>query len=154
MASFVLNGTRVEVEAGGDMPLLWALRDLMGLTGTRFGCGVGICGSCTVHLDGEAARACSVSLSSVEGKEVVTIEGLDPEGRHPLQVAWQEENVPQCGYCQAGQIMRAAVLLAETPSPNEDDVAQAMAGNLCRCGTYQRIKAAVLRAAELQGGGR
>lgn len=151
MARLTVNGEAREVEAEGSTPLLWVLRDLMGLTGTRYGCGVGICGACTVHIDGEPARSCSTLLSSVEGREVTTIEGLDPEGAHPLQQAWQEHNVPQCGYCQAGQIMSAAALLRDNPSPSDDEIVQGMNGNLCRCGTYQRIRAAIRTAAEMGG---
>lgn len=152
MVRLTVNGEPREVDAPDDMPLLWVLRDLLGLTGTRYGCGVGLCGTCTVHVDGEPARACTVRMSSLEGSDVRTVEGLDPEGRHPLQRAWMELNVPQCGYCQAGQLMSAAALLASTSRPTEAQVDQALAGNLCRCGTYQRIRNAVLRAAELQGG--
>ena len=151
MVRLVVNGEAREVEAEGSTPLLWVLRDLLGLTGTRYGCGIGLCGSCTVHVNGEPARSCSTLLSSVEGAEVVTIEGLDPEGAHPLQLAWQEHNVPQCGYCQAGQIMTAAALLRDNPNPSDDEIVQGMNGNLCRCGTYQRIRAAVRSAAEMGG---
>ena len=151
MVRLVVNGEAREVEAEGSTPLLWVLRDLLGLTGTRYGCGIGLCGSCTVHVNGEPARSCSTLLSSVEGAEVVTIEGLDPEGAHPLQLAWQEHNVPQCGYCQAGQIMTAAALLRDNPNPSDDEIVQGMNGNLCRCGTYQRIRAAVRTAAEMGG---
>lgn len=154
MARLTVNGEVRDVEADGSTPLLWVLRDILGLTGTKYGCGAGLCGTCTVHVDGEPARACSTLLSSVEGREVRTIEGLDPRGRHPLQRAWLEVNVPQCGYCQAGQLMSAAALLERNPAPTDDEVVQAMSGNLCRCGTYQRIKAAVARAVELQGGDR
>lgn len=154
MVRVVVNGEERTIDADGAMPLLWALRDVLALTGTRFGCGAGICGTCTVHIDGEPARSCMTRLDSVEGRDVRTIEGLDPEGRHPLQVAWQELNVPQCGFCQAGQLMSAAALLERNPSPTQEEIDRAMAGNLCRCGTYQRIRDAVSRAAELQGGGR
>ncbi len=153
MARLVVNGEAREFEADGETPLLWVLRDLIGLTGTRFGCGIGTCGSCTVHVNGEPARSCSVLLSAVEGAEITTIEGLDPDGAHPLQLAWVEHNVPQCGYCQAGQIMQAAALLRDNPSPTDDEIVQGMNGNICRCGTYQRIKAAIRTAAE-NGGGR
>jgi len=152
MMQFTVNGEAREVDAPDDMPLLWVLRDLLGLTGTRYGCGVGVCGTCTVHVDGEPARACTVRVASVEGREVRTVEGLDPRGRHPLQRAWLELNVPQCGYCQAGQLMAAAALLESGSRPTGDEVDQALSGNLCRCGTYQRIRDAVLRAAELQEG--
>ncbi len=125
------------------MPLLWAIRDLAGLTGTKYGCGVGLCGSCTVHVNGKAERACQVSLDDVEGARVTTIEGLDPDGNHPVQVAWRDLNVPQCGFCQTGQIMRAAGLLAENPKPSDAEILDAMSGNVCRCGCYQRIVDAV-----------
>lgn len=147
-----VNGEERTIDADGDMPLLWALRDLLTLTGTRYGCGVGVCGTCTVHVDGEPARSCTTRLASVEGRDVRTIEGLDPEGRHPLQLAWAELNVPQCGYCQAGQLMSAAALLERNPEPSDAEIDQALAGNLCRCGTYQRIRSAVSRAAEMGGG--
>lgn len=149
MPSFTVNGRLVSVDAPDEMPLLWVLRDLLGLTGTKYGCGIGVCGSCTVHVDGESARSCSTRVGSVEGSEVRTVEGLDPEGRHALQRAWLEHNVPQCGYCQAGQLMSAAALLERTPEPTDTDIDQALSANLCRCGTYQRIRAAVHRAAEL-----
>ena len=125
------------------MPLMWFLRDELGLTGTKFGCGVALCGACTVHLDGEAVRSCGVQMSDVAGKKVVTIEGLDPAGNHPVQVAWRNIGVPQCGYCQAGQIMQAAALLAQNPKPTLDDINNTMSGNICRCGCYQRIQTAV-----------
>ena len=147
-----VNGEERTIDADGDMPLLWALRDLLTLTGTRYGCGVGVCGTCTVHVDGEPARSCTTRLASVEGRDVRTIEGLDPEGRHPLQLAWAELNVPQCGDCQAGQLMSAAALLERNPEPSDAEIDQALAGNLCRCGTYQRIRSAVSRAAEMGGG--
>jgi isoquinoline 1-oxidoreductase alpha subunit len=129
------------------MPLLWALRDLLGLTGTKFGCGMAQCGACTVHVDGEAMRSCSVGIGSIEGSRVKTIEGLSPDGTHPLQKAWQEVNTPQCGYCQVGQIMQAAALLEETPQPSDEEIDSALSGNLCRCGTYLRIREAVRKAA-------
>jgi isoquinoline 1-oxidoreductase alpha subunit len=129
------------------MPLLWFLRDELGLTGTKFGCGVAACGACTVNLDGEAVPSCQTALADINGKAVTTIEGLDPAGNHKLQIAWRSLNVPQCGYCQAGQIMRAAALLKQTPKPTDDDIDEAMAGNICRCGTYQRIRAAIKQAA-------
>jgi aerobic-type carbon monoxide dehydrogenase small subunit (CoxS/CutS family) len=136
------------VEATPDTPLLWVLRDNLGLTGTKFGCGKGLCGACTVHLDGEALRACSVPLGNAVGREIVTIEGLTPDSSHPLQVAWIEEDVPQCGYCQPGQIMMAAALLAENPDPSDEDINEAMDGILCRCGTYQRIRRAIHTASQ------
>ena len=144
----VVNGQAHDLDADPDMPLLWALRDLLGLTGTKFGCGEALCGACTVHLDGEAVRACVTPLSRAARGKVTTIEGLSPAGDHPLQRAWVELGVPQCGFCQAGQIMSAAALLAQNPSPSDDDIAHSMAGNLCRCGTYVRIRAAIRRAAK------
>jgi isoquinoline 1-oxidoreductase alpha subunit len=129
------------------MPLLWYLRDELGLTGTKFGCGVSACGACTVHLDGQAVRACVTPVSSAEGRKVVTIEGLSKDGSHPVQAAWRAHNVPQCGYCQTGQIMQAAALLAATPKPSDAQIDEAMAGNICRCGTYVRIRAAIHAAA-------
>jgi aerobic-type carbon monoxide dehydrogenase small subunit (CoxS/CutS family) len=129
------------------MPLLWALRDALGLTGTKYGCGIGACGACTVHIDGQATRACLTSLASAAGKSVTTIEGLGAQGLHAVQRAWMDENVPQCGYCQAGQIMSAAALLAGNPEPSDTDIDNAMAGNLCRCGTYPRIRKAIHAAA-------
>ena len=145
---FRVNGTPRTVDVPADMPLLWVLRETLGLTGTRYGCGVAQCGACTVHVDGAAVRACITPASSVADKSVTTIEGLSPDGRHPLQLAWQELDVPQCGYCQAGQIMSAAALLAGTPKPTDQDIDQAMQGNLCRCGTYLRIRQAIQRAAD------
>jgi isoquinoline 1-oxidoreductase alpha subunit len=150
MPKFTLsvNGESYAVDVDSDTPLLWVLRDSIGLTGTKFGCGAGLCGACTVHLDGEAARSCVTPIGSLgPGQKVTTIEGLSPEGRHPLQLAWIEEDVPQCGYCQAGQIMCAASLLAHKTGPNDKEIDQAMDGNLCRCGTYQRIRRAIHRAA-------
>jgi aerobic-type carbon monoxide dehydrogenase small subunit (CoxS/CutS family) len=129
------------------MPLLWALRDTLGLTGTKYGCGIGACGACTVHVDGQATRACLTPLASVDGKSVTTIEGLGADSLHAVQRAWMDENVPQCGYCQAGQIMNAAALLARVPRPTDEDIDNAMAGNLCRCGTYARIRKAIHTAA-------
>ncbi|MEM9796599.1 MAG: (2Fe-2S)-binding protein [Pseudomonadota bacterium] len=146
MAVLNVNGTAHEVSADGSMPLLWVLRDLMQMTGTKYGCGVGLCGACTVHVDGVAQRSCQVSLSEVEGAEVTTIEGLHPTGDHPVQVAWRDLNVPQCGFCQSGQIMQAASLLSETPEPTDQEILDGMAGNVCRCGCYQRIVAAVRTA--------
>lgn len=146
--SFRLNGEPTTVEATEDMPLLWVLRDVLGLTGTKFGCGENVCGACTVHVDGRPVRSCSRRMSGVEGTEVTTIEGLSPGGLNALQRAWIAEDVPQCGYCQSGQIMAAAALLAENPDPDFDDIERALARNVCRCGTYQRIRNAVRRAAE------
>lgn len=145
--AITVNGKRHVVDVDDDMPLLWVLRDVIGLTGTKFGCGVALCGACTVHLNGEAVRACGVQMSDVGGKSVTTIEGLDPRGEHPVQVAWRQLGVPQCGYCQAGQIMSAAALLKQKPAPSDKDITDAMSGNLCRCGCYQRIHAAVRAAA-------
>jgi isoquinoline 1-oxidoreductase alpha subunit len=147
MIELSVNGEPRRLEADPEMPLLWALRDILGLTGTKYGCGIAQCGACTVHVDGEPARACVVTLASVAGRQVTTIEGLHPEGRHPVQLAWIEAQVPQCGYCQSGQIMSAAALLRKTPNPTDTEIDAAMAGNLCRCGTYQRIRAAIRRAA-------
>jgi isoquinoline 1-oxidoreductase alpha subunit len=147
-----INGRKQACDVPPEMPLLWVLRDVLGLTGTKYGCGAGLCGACTVHLDGVAVRSCTLPLSRVEGKRVTTIEGLSPDGTHPVQRAWKLEDVAQCGYCQPGQIMAAAALLATNPDPSEEDIANALAGNLCRCGTYQRIRAAVRRAAMLQKG--
>ena len=148
-----INRQMVEVEAPEDMPLLWVLRDLLGLTGTKFGCGIAQCGACTVHVDGKAKRSCFTRVGTVVGKSITTIEGLAADGAHPVQAAWIEEDVVQCGYCQPGQIMSAAALLRENPRPSDEEIDAAMRGNLCRCGTYQRIRAAVRRAAELGKGG-
>jgi len=145
---FILNGSETELEVDGEMPLLWALRDALGLTGTKYGCGIGACGACTVHVDGRPARACLVTLQSVSGKSVTTIEGLGKDGLHPIQQAWIDENVPQCGYCQSGQIMSAVALLRDTPDPGDQDINAAMSGNLCRCGTYLRIRRAIRLAAQ------
>lgn len=142
----IVNEKNYTVDADPQMPLLWAIRDFIGLTGTKYGCGVAQCGACTVHLDGKAIRSCSVSTSAVENKRITTIEGLSSDGSHPLQLAWQEEDVPQCGYCQTGQIMNAAALLAEHPSPTDDEITKSMNGNLCRCGTYQRIHRAIKKS--------
>jgi isoquinoline 1-oxidoreductase alpha subunit len=142
-----VNGQTREVDAPADMPLLWVLRDLLGLTGTKYGCGVAQCGACTVHLDGAPKRSCCTPVSAAEGKTVVTIEGLSAGGDHPVQRAWSELDVVQCGYCQSGQIMAAAALLEAKPNPTDADIDAAMSGNICRCGTYQRIRAAVHRAA-------
>jgi isoquinoline 1-oxidoreductase subunit alpha len=144
-----VNGVEREVNAPADMPLLWALRDLLGLTGTKFGCGIAQCGACTVHLDGAPRRSCVTPLSAAEGKKVTTIEGLSSDGSHPVQRAWAELDVVQCGYCQSGQIMSAAALLASKPQPTDQEIDAAMSGNICRCGTYQRIRAAVHHAAGL-----
>ena len=147
-----VNGTEREVDAPADMPLLWVLRDLMGLTGTKFGCGIAQCGACTVHIDGAPLRACITPVSAVAGKKITTIEGLSADGQHPVQQAWAELDVVQCGYCQSGQIMSAVALLAKIPTPTDTDIDQALSGNLCRCGTYPRIRAAVHRAAEIDKG--
>lgn len=153
MRKLNVNGKVVEVDAEDDTPLLWVLRDTLGLTGTKFGCGQGLCGACTVHLDGVPARSCSLPLGSVqEGQAVTTIEGLSADRSHPLQQAWIALDVPQCGYCQSGQLMTAAALLAQNPSPTDADIDSAMAGNLCRCGTYGRIRAGIHRAAESAAG--
>ncbi len=146
-----VNGQDRNLELPAETPLLWALRDTLTLTGTKYGCGVGLCGACTVHLDGNAVRSCVTPVSAAAGKKVVTIEGLASGNSHPLQVAWIAEDVPQCGYCQSGQIMTAAALLAKNPSPSDEDITNAMTGNLCRCGTYNRIRKAIHRAAS--GGG-
>jgi isoquinoline 1-oxidoreductase alpha subunit len=153
MASFTLqvNGQEHTVDADPETPLLWVLRDTLGLTGTKYSCGSGLCGACTVHLDGQATRSCVTPVSAAAGHAIVTIEGLSPEHLHPVQKAWLEENVPQCGYCQPGQIMQAAALLAENPTPTDDDIDAAMSGNICRCGTYPRIRRAIHRAAEIGG---
>jgi isoquinoline 1-oxidoreductase alpha subunit len=147
MVKLRVNGEERTFVGDPTMPLLWYLRDELGLTGTKFGCGIAACGACTVHLDGEAARSCQTAMSDVEGKAIVTIEGLDPKGNHPVQRAWRVVDVPQCGYCQAGQIMQAAALLKDAPHPTDEDIDTAMSGNVCRCGTYQRIRAAIKTAA-------
>jgi len=151
MATLTVNGTERRYDGDPEMPLLWYLRDELGLTGTKFGCGQALCGVCTVHVDGAAVRACQTPLSAVDGTKVTTIEGLSPDGDHPVQVAWRELNVSQCGYCQTGQIMQAASLLNDTPNPTDDDIDSAMTGNLCRCGTYPRIRAAIKQAAAKGG---
>jgi isoquinoline 1-oxidoreductase alpha subunit len=154
MTSFFLNGKSVKVDVDPTTPLLWVLRDSLEMTGTKFGCGMALCGACTVHLDGKAIRSCVAPLSRVAGKQVTTIEGLSANLTHPLQKAWIELDVPQCGYCQSGQIMSAAVLLAENSQPTDKDIDEAMGGNICRCGTYPRIRKAIHRAAELASEGR
>ena len=143
MTKIILNGTETEFAESADMPLLWAIRDLAGLNGTKYGCGVGLCGACTVHVNGKAERACQVSLGEVEGATVTTIEGLHPEGNHRVQAAWRDLNVPQCGFCQTGQIMQAVALLDENPKPSDEEILSAMSNNVCRCGCYQRIVDAV-----------
>lgn len=150
MIKLTINQKEHTVDAPPDMPLLWVLRDIVGLTGTKFGCGMAQCGACTVHLNGEAVRSCVTQLGRAAGQQVVTIEGLSPNTTHPLQKAWLQEDVPQCGYCQSGQIMSAAVLLRENPNPSDDDIDRAMSGNICRCGTYPRIRKAIHLAAKLQ----
>jgi isoquinoline 1-oxidoreductase alpha subunit len=146
--ALIVNGKRRDVDAPADMPLLWALRDLLGMTGTKYGCGAGVCGACTVHVDGEAAQACQVPVGMLGGRRVTTIEGLENAA---LKDAWIGEDVPQCGYCQPGQLMQAAALLAKTPRPEDDEIDAAMNDNLCRCGTYMRIRAAIRRASEREG---
>jgi len=148
MTTIRINGTTRDVDADPQMPLLWAVRDILGLTGTKFGCGIGVCGACTVHMDGQAVRSCVTPLSMAEGHEFTTIEGLSLDGNHPVQRAWRANNVPQCGYCQPGQIMQAAALLRQNPKPSDQQIVDAMSGNICRCGTYLRIQAAIKSAAE------
>ena len=148
MISLTVNGKRHDVDVSPDMPLLWVIRDTIGLTGTKFGCGLAQCGACTVHLDGVPTRSCVTAVSSVGAKQVTTIEGLSPTASHALQLAWIAEQVPQCGYCQSGQLMSAAALLAKNPKPSDADIDTAMTGNICRCGTYQRIRRAIHRAAQ------
>jgi isoquinoline 1-oxidoreductase alpha subunit len=145
--TFILNGKSQTVDVSPDMPLLWVLRDTLNMTGTKFGCGMALCGACTVHINGEATRSCITTVSSVAGKKVTTIEGLSADGTHPVQQAWIAEDVPQCGYCQSGQIMSAVALLSKKPKPTDADIDGAMSGNICRCGTYQRIRKAIHRAA-------
>jgi len=147
--TLTINGTRHEIDVEPETPLLWVLRDTVGLTGTKFGCGIAQCGACTVHLDGQPVRSCSTPASSAVGREITTIEGLSPNASHPLQRAWIENTVPQCGYCQSGQIMAAAALLERNPNPSDAEIDAAMAGNICRCGTYSRIRQAIHRAVEL-----
>jgi len=141
-----INDRKYSVDVDPEMPLLWVIRDYVGLTGTKYGCGIGQCGACTVHLDGKAIRSCSVPVSAIGTRNVRTIEGLSEKGTHPLQIAWEQEDVPQCGYCQCGQIMQAAALLNEKPTPTDEEITQAMTGNLCRCGTYQRIHGAIKKS--------
>jgi isoquinoline 1-oxidoreductase subunit alpha len=145
--TLTVNGRSTTVEVPADMPLLWVLRDVLSLRGTKYGCGISACGACTVHMNGRAVRACQTKVSAADGASILTIEGLSPDGTHPLQQAWQEVDVPQCGYCQAGQIMSAAALLAQTPKPTDEDIDRAMNGNLCRCATYIRIRQAIHTAA-------
>jgi len=146
MINLDINGKAHEYTGDPEMPLLWYLRDTLQLTGSKFGCGMGLCGACTVHIEGEAQRSCLQPMSSLAGKKITTIEGLSPNGDHPLQLAWQQHNVPQCGYCQTGQIMQAASLLKSKPHPTDHDIEEAMSGNICRCGTYQRIREAIKSA--------
>lgn len=153
MLKLHVNGQTVDTDATPDTPLLWVLRDHLGMTGTKFGCGAALCGACTVHLDGEPVRSCQLPLEAVAGRKVTTIEGVSPDRSHPVQQAWMELDVPQCGYCQSGQIMSATALLARNPSPSDADIDAAMSGNLCRCGTYPRIRSAIHRAAELMKSG-
>jgi len=152
MIKLNINGRDTRVDVDPDMPLLWLLRDTLALTGTKFGCGMALCGACTVHLDGQPTRACVTPVSAIGARRVTTIEGLSPDSSHPVQRAWIELDVPQCGYCQSGQIMSAAALLEQKPQPTDADIDTAMAGNICRCGTYQRIRAAIHRAAALKSG--
>jgi isoquinoline 1-oxidoreductase subunit alpha len=156
MIPVIVNGKRHQVDVDADTPLLWVLRENLGLTGTKFGCGSAQCGACTVHLDGQPIRSCVTQIAAAKGKKITTIEGLSPNGSHALQQAWIAEEVPQCGYCQSGQIMSAAALLAAKPKPSDADIDTAMSGNICRCGTYQRIRRAIHRAAgtPAQGGAR
>ena len=147
MATLNVNGQPRDIDGPDDMTLLWVLRDLAGLTGTKYGCGAGLCGACTVHVDGQAVRSCQTTIGDVAGQQITTIEGLSPDGNHPVQVAWRDINVPQCGFCQAGQIMQAASLIADKPNPTDQEILDGMAGNICRCGCYERIVAAVRQAA-------
>lgn len=148
MTKFIVNGSTHQADGDPEMPLLWYLRDLAGLTGTKYGCGLGLCGTCTVLVDGQPARACLLPVGELEGRAITTIEGLSSDGLHPVQEAWRELNVAQCGYCQSGQIMQAVALLAKTPDPSDAEIDAAMSGNLCRCGTYPRIRAAIRQAAK------
>lgn len=143
-----INGTALNYDGDSSMPLLWYLRDIAGLTGTKFGCGRALCGACTIHLDGQAVRSCVTPVAAAQGKNITTIEGLHPSHEHPVQKAWREHDVPQCGYCQSGQMMQAAALLANNPNPDDDVIASTMSGNLCRCGTYPRIQAAIKTASK------
>jgi len=149
MIELTINGDKHQLDVSPEMPLLWALRDIIKLTGSKYGCGKGLCGACTVHIDGQATRSCVLPVSAAVGKQVTTIEGLSENADHPLQQAWMDLNVPQCGYCQSGQIMSAASLLDKNPQPSDEEIDQAMAGNLCRCGTYPRIRSAIHQAAKL-----
>jgi aerobic-type carbon monoxide dehydrogenase small subunit (CoxS/CutS family) len=151
MIKLTINGQTQDVDVAGDTPLLWVLRDSLGLTGTKFGCGKALCGACTVHVDGAPTRSCITPAETVAGKSITTIEGLSKDRSHPVQQAWMEIDVPQCGYCQSGQIMSAVALLASNPKPSDADIDSAMSGNICRCGTYPRIRKAIHRAAELAG---
>ena len=153
MLKLSINGKSHQVDVEPEMPLLWVLRDHLGMMGTKFGCGIAQCGACTVHLDGEPVRSCQLPLEAVAGRKVTTIEGVSADGSHPVQLAWVELDVPQCGYCQSGQIMSATALLARNPAPTDADIDVAMSGNLCRCGTYPRIRSAIHRAAELMKSG-
>ena len=150
---FTLNGKPQTVDVVPTMPLLWVLRDTLGMTGTKFGCGMSLCGACTVHIDGQPQRSCVTPISAVAGRKVTTIEGLSPDRSHPIQLAWIEEDVPQCGYCQSGQLMAAASLLAKTAKPTDADIDEALRGNICRCGTYSQIRRAIHRAAEIKANG-
>ncbi|GBQ29473.1 (2Fe-2S)-binding protein [Gluconacetobacter azotocaptans] len=152
MTSFRLNGHEVSVDVADDTPLLWVIRDEIGLTGTKFGCGIGMCGACTVHVGGRATRSCITPVSAIQGADITTIEGLDPAGAHPVQEAWKDLQVPQCGYCQSGQIMQAASLLKDYPAPTDEDIDAVMAGSLCRCMTYIRIRDAIKKAASATRG--
>ncbi len=150
MISLTVNGSSHSYSGDPEMPLLWFLRDTLQLTGSKFGCGMGLCGACTVHIDGEAQRSCLQAMGTLAGKKIITIEGLSPAGDHPVQLAWEKHNVPQCGYCQSGQIMQAVALLKSKPHPNDHEIEDAMSGNICRCGTYERIRAAIKTAAGVQ----
>lgn len=152
MISLSVNGKQIEVDVDPEMPLLWVLRDTIGLTGTKYGCGMSLCGACTVHVDGEPVRSCVTTVASLGNRKVTTIEGLSADRSHPVQQAWIEHDVPQCGYCQSGQIMSAVALLAKKPQPTDADIDEAMAGNICRCGTYSRIRSAIHRAAAIKSG--
>jgi len=153
MITLIVNGKSRQVDVPPDMPLLWAIRENLALTGTKFGCGIAQCGACTVHVDGQPVRSCNTTVGAVAGKKITTIEGLSPKSDHPVQKAWIELDVPQCGFCQSGQIMAAAALLASKANPTDGDIDAAMAGNICRCGTYQRIRAGIHRAAQIKKGG-